>query len=275
MHRSFVYPDSNTESRFQTDMYARTCRMFLTATCLFIGWRPFAQAQTGAGRAFEVASIKPSAPDARGTAFARPLGRLEISNMTLKEMIVNAYSVQPFQVSGGPGWVDSVHYDISAKAGARVSREDVLLMLQALLADRFRLAFRHETRKLPVFALAPARKDGKLGPRLIPSKEGACTPFDPAKPFAVDNMRLCGAFSLGPEGLTLVGGSIASLTPRLSRLLGRVVIDKTGLTRNFDINIGWSPDEKSAMQPENRAHGDNIGPSIFTAFRQDLGLVFK
>jgi uncharacterized protein (TIGR03435 family) len=93
-----------------------------------------------AGRAFEVASIKPSAPDARGTGINRPPGRLEIGDMTLKEMIVNAYSVQPFQVSGGPGWVDSVHYDISAKAGAQVSREDVLLMLQTLLADRFHLA---------------------------------------------------------------------------------------------------------------------------------------
>ena len=82
-----------------------------------------------------------------------------------------------------------------------------------------------------------ARKDGKLGPRLAPSKEGACTSFDPAKPFAVDNMRLCGAFSLGPDGLTLVSGSIASLTPRLSHLLGQMVIDKTGLTSNFDMNI--------------------------------------
>jgi uncharacterized protein (TIGR03435 family) len=158
-------------------MFTRTRRLFLTATCLFIGWRLFAQAQTGAGRAFEVASIKPSAPDARGTRIARPPGRLEIGNMTLKEMIVNAYSVQPFQVSGGPGWVDSIHYVISAKAGAQVSREDVLLMLQALLADRFQLAFRRETRQLPVFALVLARKDGKLGPRLTPSKEGACTPL--------------------------------------------------------------------------------------------------
>jgi uncharacterized protein (TIGR03435 family) len=262
------------KDRFQIDMFSRTCLLFLTATCLLGGWRLFGQAQTGAGRAFEAASIKPSAPDARGTGFARPLGRLEIGNMTLKEMIANAYSVQPFQISGGPGWVDSVHYDISAKAGAQVSRQEVLLMLQALLAERFQLAFRRETRQLPVFALVLARKDGKLGPRLTPSKEGACTPFDPATPFAVPNMRLCGAFSLGPDGLTLVGGTIASLTPRLSHLLGRLVIDKTGLTRNFDINIEWTPDETLAMQPANRAV-DNTGATILTVFRQDLGLDFK
>ena len=85
---------------------------------------------------------------------------------------------------------------------------------------------------------------------------------------------MCGAFSLGPDELTLVGGTIASLTPRLSRLLGRVVIDKTGLTRNFDTNIEWTPDETLAMQPANRAV-DKTGATILTVFRQDLGLEFK
>ena len=70
-------------------------------------------------------------------------------------------------------------------------------------------------------------------------------------------------------------GSIGSLTPQLSRLLGRTLIDKTGLTSNFDIRIDWSPDETPATQPANREPVDSIGPSIFAAFRQDLGLDFK
>ena len=204
-----------------------------------------------------------------------PGGRLEIVNMTLKEMIEKAYSVQPFQVSGGPGWLDSVHYDISAKAGAQRTREDVLLMLQTLLVDRFQLAFRREIRQLPVLALVLAQKDGKLGPRLIPSKEGACTRFDPAHPFAIDHMRLCGTFELEADGMTLVSGPISSLTPRLSRLLGRTVIDQTGLTRNFDIRIQWSSDEASATQPTNPGPADTVGLSMFEAFRRDLGLDFK
>ena len=107
-------------------MLTPTSRLFLTAVCLLAGWRPFVQAQTGTSRAFEVASIKPSAPDARATSSVMPPGgRLEIVNMTLKEMIAKAYGVQPFQVSGGPGWLDSIHYDISAKAGAQRMREDV------------------------------------------------------------------------------------------------------------------------------------------------------
>ncbi len=67
--------------------------------------------------AFEVATIKPSSPDARGVWIRMPPGdRVDISNMTLKELIVTAWSVQPFQVSGGPPWLESLHFDISAKA---------------------------------------------------------------------------------------------------------------------------------------------------------------
>ncbi len=252
-----------------------THRLFLTV-CLLAGWPPFGQAQTGTGRAFEVASVKQSAPDARATSSVMPPGgRLEIVNMTLNEMIAKAYSVQLFQVSGGPGWLGSVHYDISAKAGAQRRREDVLLMLQALLADRFQLAIRRKIRQLPVLALVRARKDGKLGPRLIPSKEGVCTPFDPANPFAVDRMRLCGTVEVGEDGLMLVSASIGSLIPRLSRLLGRTVIDKTGLTRNFDVSIEWSPDEPLSMQPASLGPADTISPAMFEAFRRDLGLDFK
>jgi uncharacterized protein (TIGR03435 family) len=257
-------------------MLTHLARFLLSGGCLLAGWSPFVQAQSGAVRVFEVATIKLSARDAGVTSSIMPPGgRLEIVNMTLKDMIAKAYSVQPFQVSGGPGWLDSVHYDISAKAGAQQTREDVLLMLQALLVDRFQLAFQREIRQLPVLALVLAREDGKLGPRLTPSKEGACTPFDPANPFAVDKMHLCGAFELGSDGLTAVSAPIGSLTPRLSRLLGRTVIDKTGLTRNFDISIEWSSGEMLAMQPANRGPVDNIGPSIFAVFHQDLGLDFK
>jgi uncharacterized protein (TIGR03435 family) len=248
-------------------------RRFLTAICLLC---LSVQAQTGSSRAFEVATIKPSAPDARATLIAMPPGgRLEIVNMTLKEMIVNAYGIQPFQVEGGPGWLDSVHYDITAKASGERKREDVLIMLQSLLTERFELRFRRETRQLPVYALVKARKNGKLGSRLVPSKEGACTPPDPANPFAVDPMRLCGNFALGPDGVTLVSAPINSLTPLLSRLLGRQVIDKTGLTGNFDLSVEWNPDESLAMQPPNRRRVDNGGPSIFTVFREELGLDFK
>ena len=86
---------------------------------------------------FDVASIKPSAPAARNTAILFPPGgRLEVMNMSLREMIANAYSIQPFQVSGGPGWLESAHYDISAKAEGARKQDEVLVRLQSLLTDK-------------------------------------------------------------------------------------------------------------------------------------------
>jgi len=149
------------------------------------------------------------------------------------------------------------------------------LMLQSLLADRFQLSFRRETRQLPIYLLIVAGKNRKPGAKLVPSKEGACKVPDPVKPFAVDPMRLCGAFELGPDGLRLVGVPLSSLMPRLSRLLGRTVIDQTGLRQNFDINVEWSADESLAMRLPNGAPSDTDAASIFTVFRKELGLDFK
>jgi uncharacterized protein (TIGR03435 family) len=250
-------------------------QVFLVLVCLFLSMRVGAMAQIRPE--FEIASIKPAAPDERATVIAMPPGgRLEIVNMTLKAMIENSYGIQPFQVSGGPGWLDSDHYDISAKAGSAVKREEVLLMLQSLLADRFRVVVRREVKQLPVYALVKARKDGKPGPRLIESKKGACIEPDPANPFAADQTRLCGNFELGPEGVTLVSAPIATLTPLLTRVLGRTVLDKTGLTKNFDIHIEWTPDQVIAMRPPpDGGPPDSAGPSIFTVFREQLGLAFQ
>lgn len=250
-------------------------RVFLALACLFLSMRVGAIAQIRSE--FEAASIKPAAPDERATIIAMPPGgRLEIVNMTLKVMIENAYGIQPFQISGGPGWLDADHYDISARAGVAVKREEILLRLQSLLADRFGLVVRREVKQLPVYVLVVARKDGKLGPRLIESKKGACIEPDPANPFAVDQGRLCGNFELGPEGVTLVSAPISSLTPLLSRVLGRTVLDKTDLTRNFDIHIEWTPDQAIAMRPPpDGGPPDSAGASIFTVFREQLGLAFQ
>jgi uncharacterized protein (TIGR03435 family) len=234
-------------------------------------------AQTTPHPAFEAASIKPSAPDAHATIIALPPGgRVEIGYMTLKEMIGNAWHIQPYQISGGPAWMDSVHYDISAKAGANIKRDEVFVMLQSLLADRFHMVFRREVRQLPVYALVMARKDGKPGPKLIESKAGGCTQPDPVNPFAVDPMRLCGNFEAGPEGLTLVGAPISTAVTPLSRVLGRPVLDKTGLTKNFDIKVEWVPDETIAMKlPAGVVPDHPSGPSIFTVFREQLGIAFQ
>jgi uncharacterized protein (TIGR03435 family) len=254
----------------------------LRAFAVFLILSGGATAQSDTRPEFEVASIKPAAPGARGT-FIRmaPGGTVNITNMPLKEMIVLAWRVQPFQISGGPTWLDSARYDISAKPENSPQPGGIPPMLQALLADGFQLKIHRETKDLPLYALVVARKDGKLGPRLTESKEGSCTPIDPSKPPPPREPGKsptlgCGGVMMGPRGLTATSAPIANMIPALSRILGRTVVDKTGLTGKFDISLEWTPDESQAMpfpaDAPKPSPSDVTGPSIFTALQEQLGL---
>jgi uncharacterized protein (TIGR03435 family) len=231
---------------------------------------------------FEVASIKPSAPDARGIYIrTSPGGTVTVTNMPLKELMTLAWRIQPFQVSGAPPWLDSAHWDISAKAETTPKQGELQLMLQALLADRFQLLTHHETKELPIYALVLARKDGKLGPTMTEAKEGGCTKFDPTQPRTPPEpgkppVLNCGQQMMGFRNLSAVSIPIANMVPMLSRMLGRTVIDKTGLTGNYDITMEWTPDDAqlSMLPPDvpRPPPPDNPGPSIFTALQEQLGL---
>lgn len=231
---------------------------------------------------FEVASIKPAAPDAKGMYIRNaPGGRVNVTNMTLKELVVMAYRIQPFQIAGGPSWFDSAHFDMSAKAEENAKPGEMPLMLQALLADRFQLVLQKDTKEMPVYALVLARKDGKLGPKLTEKKEGGCETFDPAKPPApvepgAPRRRYCGNMMMSPRSLNGVGIPVSNMVPMLARMLGRTVIDKTGLTAKYDISMEWAPDDAqlAAMGPDapRPAPSDTPGPSIYTALQEQLGL---
>ena len=233
---------------------------------------------------FDVASIKPAAPGARGM-FIRPTpgGRLTVTNMPLQSLIELAYHIQPFQISGGPPWMDSLHYDIEAKPDIPAKQSDWPVMLQGLLADRFQLVFHHETRELPIYALVLARKDGKLGPGMTEAKEGACTTFDPWNPPSPpapgrSPALVCGTQFMSPRSVTGVAIPVENLIPLLSRTVGRTVIDKTGLTGKYDIKMEYTPDEAQlAMMappgaPTPPTPSDGSGPSLFTALQEQLGL---
>jgi uncharacterized protein (TIGR03435 family) len=253
----------------------RTLAVFLT---LIIG----AFSQNDAHPEFEVASIKPAAADARGMGVRMaPGGRINITNMPLKEMMVIAWRIQPYQISGGPAWFDSARYDISAKPENSPKQGDVPIMLQALLADRFQLKFHRETKEFPIYALVLARKDGKLGPKLTESKEGGCTENDPSKPWTPPEPGKpptlgCGNMMMGPGRFASVSVPVANIIPMLSRLLGRTVVDNTGLTAKFDINLEWTPDESQTLQVPPDAPkpppSDAAGPTLFTALQEQLGL---
>jgi bla regulator protein blaR1 len=238
---------------------------------------------------FEVASIKPAAPDQRGM-FIRPgpNSGIDISNLPLKEMITLAWRIQAFQVSGGPSWIESQHWDITATGNHKFNPDEIPLLVQSLLEDRFQLKIHHETKELPVYALVLANKDGKLGPELKETKEGSCTPFDPSKPPPPPGRDPgkpppmgCGGMFMGPDRLGAMSITIDRMTPMLSRMLGRTVIDKTGLTGKYDIQLRFTPDQAQLQLmappggvPPNmpQPQFDPNGPSIFTALQEQLGL---
>lgn len=231
---------------------------------------------------FEVTSVKPAAPDARGMYLrTTPGGTVNITNMSLKEIMVLAWRIQPYQISGGQPWIASARYDVSAKPENKPKEGELQLMLQAMLADRFQLVVHLETKELPVYALVLARKDGKLGPNLTEAKEGVCATPDPTQPPRRPEpgqapVRYCGQQMMSPRSLTAVAAPLSGIIPMLARMLGRTVIDKTGLTGKYDISVEWAPDEsQTAMLPPDAprpAPSDAAGPSIFTALQEQLGL---
>lgn len=229
---------------------------------------------------FEAATIKPAAPDARGRFISPgPGGGIRITNMTLKDMIEFAWGVQPFQVSGGPAWLDSVNYDIVAKPEAKVSQSELKVMLQALLTDRFQLRTHQETRELPIYALVLARKDGKLGPDLVASTEGSCEKFDPSHPPpppqpGIAPPRYCGNMMISPTRLDVLGHTISELTPLLSRMVERKVVDQTGLKGNYDINLQLPRDE-TPVSPDAPPARLDLAPILFSTFPERLGLKFE
>jgi len=218
--------------------FFRTAIVFLSITRVPVG----AQNGTAAEPQFEVASVKPSAPGSRGPTIYNPTReRFAITSITTKSLIAYAYDVRDFQVSGGPSWLGSDGYDIVAKPQGEASNERILAMARGLLAERFNLTLHHESKEMPVLALTVA----KGGPRLQPS--------------------------VGTGGPEVRGGrgrlvarkvTMGLLAAQLAgRVLGRAVLDRTGIAGEFDVDLEWAHDESP-----------DLGPSIFTALQEQLGL---
>jgi uncharacterized protein (TIGR03435 family) len=221
------------------------------------------QPETGAARpAFEVASVKPTDLSLGQQIDMRvlPGGTVTATAVTLKFLITVAYGVQNIQVSGGPAWLDTAKFDMLAKP-AEGAKPQVLPMLRSLLEDRFKLTIRREMRELSVYELKLAKTGGPLGPNLKESHLAAC----PIESPAVGTVP-CGGFWLRPGGLSGNRDLLSALTKPLSTIVGRPVVDKTGLTQSFDLTLEWTPDLGGA------GNANTELPSIFTALQEQLGL---
>ncbi len=245
--------------------------------------------------AFEVASIKPNkSGDFRVMFRMAPGGRFVANNITAKFLIEQAYNVKDSQLAGGPSWINSERYDIEAKPEdsainemQKLSQdermEQLRAMMQSLLADRFKLTLSHETKELPIYVLSVASN----GPKLQQAKDTPPASDLPNPPDGPKAQQLRGArFRMSGRGeLTVNDAPVAMLADMLSRQLGRLVLDKTGLKGNYDFTLKWTPDENQKQafmgpggpgeaRPQSDAAPapDASGPSIFTALEEQLGL---
>lgn len=209
------------------------------------------------GQTFEVASIRPQAPNDSGL-FVRPpnRGQFTANGAVAKLLVMLAYDVQDSQIVGGPDWFATEKWNIQAKSNNdQHSADETRLMLQHLLADRYSLRLHRSTAQLPVYVLTV----GKGGPKFKPSKR--------------TTMNL----QVGSNSISVQGGTIDRLAGVLATALGRPVVDRTGLTGVYDLSVQWDdapvrdgglPGTKdSAATPLGNERG-----SIFTAVPDQLGL---
>jgi uncharacterized protein (TIGR03435 family) len=217
----------------------------------------FAQ-QQGSPPTFEVASIKPSEdPPGSVSGIFENRGRVNAKNVTLKRCVRGAYNIPEPQIVGGPKWVDQDRYYIEAKAAVPATDRELMLMLQTLLADRFKLVVHREQRVISGFRLV-------LGNRGL--KAQASTPDR-------DSVGRSQRGRIEAEGYTM-----GQLAVKLSEALHQPVLDTSRVDGIFDFKLEWTPDDMQArLASADQRAGNNTpetdaGPSIFTALQEQLGL---
>jgi uncharacterized protein (TIGR03435 family) len=219
--------------------------------------------------AFDVAAIHRHIPEPHehNSITSSPFdGHFKAENISAIMLIHWAYEIPEMRILGAPTWAGSTYFNIDAKADPSIDeqlhhlssdagRKQKEQMVQALLADRFKLAMHPETRELPIYALVVAKGGPKLG---IAQQDGTTV-------------------NHGRDHIEVQGSnSVALIAEELSKDVGRPVVDKTGISGRYDIKLHWTPDDSPTPKPNgadgDSAAADSAGPSIFTAIQEQLGL---
>jgi uncharacterized protein (TIGR03435 family) len=277
-------------------------------------------AQEAAVPTFEVASVKPNKSGEPMIRFGLlPGGRFNAVNVPARQLIVFAYApLQAFQIEGGPGWINSDRFDVTAKAEGNVPPAapnqpgPIPMMMRALLAERFKLKVHTETKEMPTYALVLARSDGRLGPgiraitpecaELIAGRARGVGPAGrvggppsgpPPAPPGPGERAPCGTMFMGIGNLASGGVTLSDFGRTLSQRVGRVVVDRTGITGLYDFTLTFAPEQLplggpggpagpagpggaaigSGVPPGALLNGvDPNAPSLFTALQEQLGL---
>jgi uncharacterized protein (TIGR03435 family) len=219
---------------------------------------PQSQSPPSSAFVFDVAAIHVHIPEPHehNSIWSSPFdGQFRAANVNAKSLLQFAFGIPETRILNGPAWIGSTMFNIDAKAGGSVDdrmrtlssdegKAQKRLMLQGLLADRFRLAAHTETRELPIYALVIT----KGGPRLGAVQEGGTT------------------VNHGRDHVEVQGSnSVALLAEELSKDVGRPVVDKTGIEGRYHLTLKWTPDDAAPAS-------DPSEPSIFTALQEQLGL---
>jgi uncharacterized protein (TIGR03435 family) len=210
----------------------------VAAVCILL------HAQAAPELRFEVASVKATPQDRIGNTSISPYGtgRFSATNVTLELLIELAFGMRDDQIQGAPGWLASERYDVQAKApdGVSLTYDQLHAPLQALLIQRFKLATHLGSKEVSGYAL-------------VLSKGGVT--LKPGKPDKSQPMIL-------PNGVQAASISMAMLAGMLTRVAGRPVVDKTGLSGNYNVKLRYAP----ANDPNSSL------PSVFTALQEQAGL---
>ena len=222
---------------------------------------PSTKMPADANPSFEVATIKPGKPGSPGKGLVMRDARTFVTlNYSVSDLISFAYRVHVRQVTGAPAWMEDEKYDIQATPdppGMPSSRQ-IEIMVQKLLADRFKLTFHHDKKELSVFALTV----GKAGPKLTASTSDLDAP------------------GLGFRGLGDMNAFNANMPDFAGLLqsvvLDRPVVDQTGLPGRFNFQLKWTPDDSQfpgvkGQRPPPKEDAETQ-PDLFTAIQQQLGL---
>lgn len=196
-----------------------------------------------AGPSFEVATVKPAAPNQRGSSLNYTRDTMKLDNVSLRQAILFIYELRDYQVTGGAKWVNSEAFDIVGKAeAATVKPNELRAMAKALLADRFQLMLRKETRPLPAYALVAAKRGTKL------------------QPAGKDDVT---SSSSGPALLKAHAMTMSGFAELIAAKLHRFVVDRTGAPGAYNFDLHFAADN---------APPDSGEPSFSTALEEQYGL---
>jgi uncharacterized protein (TIGR03435 family) len=226
-------------------------------------------AASGAAATFELATIKPSSPDAQGNSFRVTGHRFETRNTSLSDLLSFAYGLHAKQITGAPVWVETDKYDLTAESGAPGHASEMLwrTMLQTYLTECFQLQFHRDTQELPLYVLTigtTAKLTRSKGdPNGIPALSVTLGATNPANP------------NLGAVAATNANmGDLARVMQRL--VLEWPVVDRTGILGRYDFALNWTPDDSQFRQTRAKIPGPtgsaNAPRDLFTALQEQIGL---